>query len=236
MTKSTCEKKNPCDLSYQQKSLLKVLSCLYKQYVIGSLNNTNAFLANPDATSYALMKSELYLLQTTIQSNLPPSLVCSATTGNTLFAPLARLVAWDAEGLVACDSQYNSTFVTVAQDPNTFTNYDISSGAGNKISGSNYNTRKGSVVLMTNEDKDVVLQIKPAQNHLMTANATGAAPTATYTYTYFPTPVNTDRLIVTEASIYQRAGCAGIVNTGMVRLSIEVDMDCFPVAPAKQYC
>ena len=138
MTKSTCEKKNPCDLSYQQKSLLKVLSCLYKQYVIGSLNNTNAFLANPDATSYALMKSELYLLQTTIQSNLPPSLVCSATTGNTLFAPLARLVAWDAAGLVACDTQYDvATPAQVTEDLNTFSNYDTSSGAGNLISGLN---------------------------------------------------------------------------------------------------
>lgn len=234
MTKSICEKKNPCELSYQQKILLKMLSCLYKQYVIGHLYNTNEYLANPSSDNYAYMRSELYLIQNTIQNNLPSSLFCTATA--TPFNPLARLVAWDAEGLVACDTQYNCASVVSnpGSDPNTFTNYDTSSGSGNKISGSNYNTRKGSVVLMTNEDKDVVLQIKPAQNHHIT-NVTAALGVFTYVYPLFPAP-SPNRLIITEAAIYQRAGCAGIVNTGMVRLTIEVDMNCFSITPVKQSC
>ena len=77
---------------------------------------------------------------------------------------------------------------------------------------------------MLDEEREYVNQIKPAPNHCITGIY------ETQDIPIFPLTVldsNSERLIITEGSITQREGCNGLANTGFIRLSIEVDVNCF---------
>lgn len=223
MTKSSCEKKNPCDINYQQKTLLKVLNCLYKQYVVGHLLHTKTFLANPTPNDYPDMQSELYLIQNAIQKNLPASLSCSSGDS---YPPLARLVAITAGGDAACDTKYNTTKVdtttTPSEDPNSFAN--ILNG---QIDDYNFANLQATQILNTRPDEQLAYQVSPAPNQTIT-NVTGTGiPSDPYVYVY-EVDTDSERIWITEASVTQRSGCPVIINTGFVRFSIEVDSSCFP--------
>lgn len=169
-----------------QKKLLKVLNYLFQQYIVCQTPASKAFFASPSATNYTPMSSELSGLVQVIQAT---PLLAKLNT-NTVNA-YARIVAWDAEGQVAYDTSKNT---------NSYTNY-----VGNNISGSNYNTRKGSMILNVDECAVNIYQVKPAQSHAPAAYGT-----------------------ITEASVYERMGCPGVSNIGFLRLSIEVDITAYP--------
>lgn len=71
----------------------------------------------------------------------------------------------------------------------------------------NYGTRKPIQVLNTDEKSIIATQIKPA----------------IYSQSPCELPV-----WITEASVFERTGCACISNTGFVGLSLEVDIKAFP--------
>ena len=176
-----------------QKKLLKVLNSLFQQYIVCQTPSAKAFFASPSNATYGPMYSELSGLSQVI--NATPVLAKLNTASVNAFA---RIVAFDAEGLIAFDSSKDNI-------KNTYTNYTLTIGSGNAISGSNYGTRKGTQKLNVDECAVNVYQVKPAQSHA-------------------PAPYGT----VTEAGVYERMGCPGVSNVGFLRLTIEVDITAYP--------
>lgn len=91
-----------CCVPTEQKTLLKVLTCLYEQYVHNQTPATDAYFANPTLAGYADMKDELDSITTLINIYLDTNKTFVDASGNTV----ARVDLWDAvaQGMV----HYNS--------------------------------------------------------------------------------------------------------------------------------
>lgn len=104
--------KNCCvPVPTQQKRLLKVLTCLYENYVLNQTPSTDAYLANPTFEGYSAMTVELNAINTLINNYLETNKVFVDISGNNI----AHVDIWSAvaQGMVT----YNS-----AVDNNTFEN------------------------------------------------------------------------------------------------------------------
>jgi len=197
------------EISKAQKRLLKIVNCVFQQYVVCKTPATQIFFANPQDTLepntlslpyYTNMKSELTAIQATIQS-LP--VIMSLSTNLVLVQ--TRIVAWNAAGVVAFDSS------KIAAD-NTYAKF-----VADTVNTDNFNVLKGSQVLNTNEAAMLAYQIKPSLSCVPLHGTHG---------------VNSiDTLWTTEASVYERIGTNGPSNTGFLRLSVEVDITAYPFNP-----
>lgn len=176
-----------------QKKLLRILNCLFQQYIVCQTPSTKAFFAAPSTATYANMSSELSGLAQVINAT---TLLAKLST-TSVYAK-ARIVAWDAAGHAAFDSQPSAS--------NGYSNYLNNTVNNTK----NFNSVKGAQVLNTDECAVNVYQVKPALSH----------------FSYTDSSSNT--LVITEASVVERAGCAGVSNTGFIALGIEVDITAYP--------
>jgi len=89
----------------EQKKILKVLTCLYENYVAGKTTSTSAYFANPDGDLYDLMKTELDAMVALMNNYL--------TTNSTILPADSVVNIWTAtaEGKVAYNSsETNNTF------------------------------------------------------------------------------------------------------------------------------
>ena len=179
--------------SKAQKKLLKNLKHLFKKYIIYQTPYTNAFLADPGKSAYDKMYKELAKIVPVIDDT---KRLKELDTDK--HHAKSRLIAFDCGGLVAFDSDKKENI-------NSYNNYITKDGDGNKITSSNYGTRKGTQQLNIYENLEVVYQVKPT-----------LAKAAEITE------------FVTEAGAYERAGFPGIFNTGFIRLTIEVDINAYP--------
>lgn len=98
----------PCE----QKKILKVLTCLYENYIKNQTPATDAYFANPTSAGYTDMNSELNAINTIINLYLETNKIFVDVSGNNV----AQVNLWDAvaQGTV----HYNSAL----HDDNTFTN------------------------------------------------------------------------------------------------------------------
>lgn len=174
-------------ISKNQKKLLKILTCLFNQYVFCHTPATKSFMADPSNLSLASnMATELNGILGSI--NASPYFKSLSTVNVLAFA---RIVVYGADGVLSFDS---------AQGENPLSTF-------------NFGTLKGTQMLNTNECQNVVYQIKPA--------------------TYTNPASSMFGQVITEASAYERIGCAGVSNTGFLRLSVEVDIECYPFNPCQ---
>lgn len=211
----------------KQKILLKIVNCLYNQYVATHITATEQFLANHTKENYGPMQAELAGIQSMVQKHIP-SVLTPSTVG--AFQALARIVVWDSKGNASYDGQYDQAIslatvpVTNTAYKNTYYNFETASGAGNLVTGTNYNTRVGSTEIVANKLKQTEF-IEETGNHRITS-VTGSGP---YTYIH-QQDLNTPSsdLSITEAAVYGRIGNLQI--TGIIRLTLEVDQDAFPGA------
>lgn len=106
--------KNCCvPVPAEQKKILKVLTCLYENYIQNQTPATDAYFANPTAAGYTAMNNELNALNTIINLYIDTNKIFVDTSGNNV----AQVNLWDAvaQGMV----HYNSA---VPATTNTFTN------------------------------------------------------------------------------------------------------------------
>jgi hypothetical protein len=189
-------------ISKQQKLLLKVLNCLWVQYVSQRTPNVKIFCANPSQETYQNAVQEVNAISVVL--NLSDG-VATLNTPSGLPA-YTTIVVTNADGVVAIDSSFP---VSPSSYFNTYDEYleRIVSGMPNLA------TRKPIQNLNVDECLQQALQIKPA----LSLN-TNQCPTSS------EIPV----VWATQASIFERTGCPGVSNTGFIGLSLEVDISAFP--------
>ena len=184
-----------------QQVLIKVTKCLFAQYVVPNISAAKEYNASPQEALYGNMATQLQAAADSI--NASQALAALNCAGVDAFA---RVILTDADGFLQYDS---------AKGPlvNTYTNAQTLSGNGNGVSGKNYLARKSAVELNVNEDIDIAHQVKPAQSNSGLVDD------------------NELKLIITESGVWIRSGCCGVSNTGYIRLTIEVNIECFPFNP-----
>jgi hypothetical protein len=184
-----------------QQLLLKVLNCLWTQYVSNRTSATKAYLASPTPVGYVLMASELKALGDLLNTNdsikaLDALIVLGGTP------TYVNLSAVYASGVVAY-------LYSAPLGQNTYPGPGIPVGNELPII---VGSLKVFQILNTDECVPQALQVKPSVS-LNPAN---------YINQVTPAPV-----WVTEAIVAERSGCAGVSNTGFVGLSIEADITAF---------
>jgi hypothetical protein len=204
--------KNSAPINKRQKLLLKVLTCLFNQYVSKQTGVTRAFFANPNSEdTYNKMFLELKSLAAYLNVNEALNKLSTKADpdkGINEFIPYVRFVATDAMGVVAVDT---SKDVLV----NTYSNYL------DGVISDNHGTRKPWQILNTNESLQRAYQVKPSKNHDPAKKQCDGS--------FVPT-------FVTEGRIIERTGCNGVSNTGFLAMSIEVDINLFPFDTCSNSC
>jgi len=156
-----CSVPIPCE----QKRLLKVLTCLYENYVLNQTPSTNAYVANPTSTGYDSMKQELDAINTLINNYLNTNKVFVDISGNNV----AELDLWSAvaQGMV----HYNS-----AAENNTFANAIDNEITVNGVI-SNVGVLKTVQKLNLDECAEKAYQVTPVTNgsEISTVNVTQAS-------------------------------------------------------------
>ncbi len=174
-------------ITKNQKKLLKILTCLFNQYVFCHTPATKTFMADPSDTS--LIPNMAIELNGIIGSINASQYFKSLFTVN--VPAFARIIVYNADGVLVFDSAQG-------QGP---------------LSTFNFGVLKGTQILNTDECQNVAYQIKPSTYSNQASSLYGQ--------------------VVTEASAYERIGCAGVSNTGFLRLSIEVDIETYPFNPCQ---
>ena len=195
------------NLSCNSKLLLKVLTCLWNQYIKGHTQYTQIYQAAPSEEAYLLMETELNARFSTIQSSHILEKLNICTTQNPTYV---ELIVGSAYGNVV---YYNSGDAPVVFDVsgNTFENASTAS-----IVPFNIGTHKPVQKLNIDECLENSYQINP--EYLYNADSQN----------YYS---------ATAATIVGRTGCSGVANTGFISLSIFVDNLCFPVSSCvKESC
>ena len=106
--------KNCCvPVPNEQKKLLKVLTCLYENYIKNLTPSTDTYFSNPNTTTYAAMAVELSAINTLINSNLIANKIFVDASGNNVV--VANIWTSNAEGIL----QYNTE---VTAETNAFEN------------------------------------------------------------------------------------------------------------------
>ena len=125
-----------------QKKLLKIVSCLWKQYIVNRTSQTDAYFANPDDINYRLMVSELSSCQNLLR--ISPAINSLDASGNHINV---AIITADAEAYIA----YNSDDIS----GNTFLN------ASEQNLGTEAN-EKNIMKLNVDECLETVYQVRPA--------------------------------------------------------------------------
>lgn len=191
------------ELHDNSKMLLKVLTCVWRLYLIDNIKYTQKYQANPIETienpNYTKMLEELdaNFLVITASYILQKLNICKMQSPTYI-----ELIVSDAYGNIVYFK--TNAPVTFETSNNTFNN-----AATNSIAHFNLATTKPVQRLNRDECLENTYQINPIylkDNEL-----------------------DNKFLSNTIASIVARTGCAGIANTGFIRLSIIADSNCFPV-------
>jgi len=92
----------------EQKKLLKVLTCLYENYVLNQTPSTDTYFANPTVDAYVAMKQELDAINTLINNYINTNKVFVDVSGNNL----AQVDLWSAvaQGMIHYNASVNNTF------------------------------------------------------------------------------------------------------------------------------
>lgn len=207
---STCS----APVKKQQKLLLKVLNCLWNQYVSNRTGYTKAFFASPSVDKYNLMKNELYTIASAINANTA-LMSLSIVDGKEAFANITSVfpngsIAYN----YANDVNVNSPSISL----NTFDNAQLGTIFNNPVNFKpNMSGSKNIQNLNTDECLPQAFQIIPAlsQNPVYAPTMTNGGP-----ITYITQPT-----WITQASVTERTGCSGVSNTGFISFSIEVDLE-----------
>lgn len=189
MKKNTkCSVPVPCE----QKDILKVLTCLYEQYVLNQTPSTDAYFTNPTSNGYTFMVEELDAITILINNYLQTNKILVNAEGNNI----ARVDLWSAvaQGMIA----YNSDGVSA----NTFTNAIDNNIAVNNVI-TNVGVLKTVQKLNSDECAEKAYQITPVTNRLPSVSD----------------PVYANN---TQASLVERIGCAGISNLGFLGMTLQV--------------
>jgi hypothetical protein len=149
-------KNSSSSISKQQKILLKVLNCLWVQYVSNRTNGVKVFMANPSEETYEIAKDELNAIAFLIHSN--PGL-------KSLDIPLkkktiGKLIASLPDSTVAIDTSKNPPFNTFLE----FENRAFESTADKE------GVRKTIEILNNNENINQAYQFRPQITKFLDAN------------------------------------------------------------------
>ena len=138
----------------EQKTLLKVLTCFYEQYVKNQTPATDDYFTNPTLARYTEMKKELDAITTLINVYLDTNKIFVDASGNNV----ARVDLWDAvaQGMV----HYNSA---LADTVNNFSNA-IANGINVNDVISNVGVLKTVQKLNIDECVDKAYQVTPVTN------------------------------------------------------------------------
>ena len=152
-----CSVPVPCE----QKRLLKVLTCLYENYVLNQTPSTDAYFANPTSAGYDAMDEELTAINTLINNYLNTNKVFVDISGNNV----AQVDLWSAvaQGMV----HFNT-----AADNNTFDNAINNAINVNGVI-SNVGVLKTVQKLNHDECAEKAYQVTPVTNE--TSNVTQAS-------------------------------------------------------------
>ena len=144
-----CTVSVPCE----QKKILKILTCLYENYIKNQTPATDTYFANPTADGYAAMKSELNAINTIINIYIETNKIFVDVDGNNV----ARVDLWDAvaQGMV----HYNSALT----DNNTFAAANDNTLKVNTVI-SNVGVLKTVQKLNIDECADKAYQVTPVTN------------------------------------------------------------------------
>jgi len=119
-----CNVPAPCE----QKTLLKLLTCLYEQYVRNQTPATDAYFANPTSAGYTSMKDELDSITKLINIYLDTNKIFVDASGNNA----AQVDLWDAvaQGMVHYNSALNDANTFEAAFTNVLKINDVISNVG----------------------------------------------------------------------------------------------------------
>jgi hypothetical protein len=186
--------KNCCvPVPTEQKKLLKVLTCLYENYIQNQTPATDAYFANPTAAGYTAMNNELNAINTIINLYLDTNKIFVDGSGNNV----AQVNLWDAvaQGMV----HYNSALTNAGS--NTFANAIANTITVNNVI-SNVGVLKTVQKLNLDNCADKAYQVAPVTN----GDGSIASPYVNYT----------------QASLVERVGCPGVSNLGFLGMTLQV--------------
>jgi hypothetical protein len=191
-----CSNPTPCE----QKKLLKVLTCLYKKYILNQTPATNAYFANPiegDATSgYEAMRIELNSINNIINLYLETNKVFVDSSGNNIAQ--VDLYTAVAQGMVHFNTALDSS-------SNTFANaIDNSINVNGVIS--NVGVLKTVQKLNLDDCAEKAYQVTPVTNDEGEGQYSNK----------------------TQASLVERICCPGVSNLGFLGMTLQVPLDSAP--------
>lgn len=191
-----------------QVLLLKILKCLWNQYLVNQTPATTLFFASPSQANYNIMLTELDALAAVINNLVNLSSSALVLPGLTATAPLANIWSSNANGVIAFYSALENGVPAdpVVPDTNDFRNFVDGSLTLNQ---GVMNTGSLRAVQKLNNDDSATeaYQVTPQ----LSTDADLAA----------------ENTFVTAATVVGRTGCPGVTNTGFVALQLEVDLPTF---------
>jgi hypothetical protein len=185
----------------EQKILLKILNCLWNQYVNGRTPKTVAYLAAPSEAGFNEMKDELDAIQVLIAGTKLITKLQDLITGVSTANVFSGLASVYANGAVA----YSTTSIVLLTYIESVDNY-----ASKTIEFDNKLTNQLNVY----ELQQTAEQVAPE-----TSQNPENSPVD---------PETTPLTWVTAATIAGRSGCSGVSNTGFISLRIEANLASFP--------
>jgi hypothetical protein len=183
-------------VSCHQKKLLKVLTCLYENYIYNNTPSTDAYYLNPTLEGYALMKIELDALNSLINNYLETNKII--VDAETKEINIAKVHLWSS----------------VAQGMVHYNNLNLSNNFGNAINNTiSINSVINNVGILKTVQK---LNIDECINKTYQVTPVTISEVEDDNTTYYN---------YTQASIVERVGCAGVSNLGFLGLSLQVPID-----------
>jgi hypothetical protein len=191
--------KNCCaPVPTEQKQLLKVLTCLYENYVKNRTPSTDSYFANPTEEGYASMKTELDAIYVLINNYLMTNNTFVDASGN----PIITLDGESGVYLWTANAQGVAAYVS-----------DNTDGSGNTFDAANANT------IFIDPNINNVGVLKPVQKLNLDECASKA---------YQVLPINYLLNNYTEASLVERVGCTGVSNLGFLGMQLWVPIEFAP--------
>ena len=191
------------ELSCNSKILLKVLTCLWNQYVLGHIQFTQVYQASPNADAYTFMEAELNALVSAMQANYS---LTKLNVNAIQTESYVQLFVSDALGNIV---YFNTSADSIIVGTNTYEN----AAQGTVISNGFLNAGTLKTVQKLNIDDSLENAYQIAPVYLDASDISG----------------NPIYISATSASVVGRTGCAGCANTGFVSLSLIVDINAFQI-------
>lgn len=193
-------------ISKTQKKLLRILNCLFQQYIICKTPSTKAFFANPSQNAFNNMSNELNGIAQVINAS---SLLAKLST--TSVTAYAKISVYNANAVKALDTSESNTMDDYARN-------------------SLRDPSKEIAVLDTDECINCGYRVKVGQSS-KPGNSHGT--NLEYPYQLSNNTWANKGIYVTDAIVAERIGCAGVSNTGYLRFDIEVDINAYPFNPCQ---